>query len=188
MVNDDFEKMELEAGPRTTVLEPPDRRVLPSNGAFAYRKKLLEDYHGGAKSLVARLRSSGNDDIDSLLLALIDEIINETENLLGNHLIATENGDLRDASVISFKRAEVLEKAIKALQSKQQIEKESGIDVNSPSMMVVFRYFMGKAKITCQTMDMAEEQTNLFFQTLAQTMKNWQKELREEFEALKSRN
>ena len=190
MVND-FDKMDEEAGVSTVQAEIVPRGRAVSNvipgGTSDYRQQLVEKYHGGSRSLVKRLKSAGLEDNESLLIALIDEIVGETDNLLGNHLIATENGDLRDSSIISYKRAEVLEKAIKAVQSKQAFEKESGIDVDSPSMVVIFKYFMKKVMEAFDRMEAPTEQSDIFFRTLGEETENWKRELREEFEAIKLR-
>jgi len=188
---DDFAKMDKEAGVVTADAElvrstPHPGAVIPG-GTAEYRDQLVKKYHGGAESLVQRLQDSGTTDNESLMLALIDELVRETDNLLGNQLIATENGNVRDSSVISFKRLEGLEKAIKAVQSKQLLEKDSGIDVNSPSMVVIFTYFMGKVKEVFKKMELSDEQGDIFFQMLGEETENWKREIREEFEAMKSR-
>ena len=130
-MSDDFEKMDSEVGVTAVQTLPPSSGMIrPASDVIQFRNKLVEEYHKGAPSLAARLRAAGKEDLESYIVAMIDEVIQETDHLLGNELVATHNGDLRDASVISFKRAEVLEKAIKAAQTKQQFEKQGGIDVD----------------------------------------------------------
>ena len=182
---DDFEKADKAAGVQVL---PPERSVekRQTSNVMAYRKQLVEKYHEGAPSLIEKLRQAGRNDNDALLVALVDEVIGESDHLLGNELVATENGELRDASVISFKRAEVLEKAIKAVQAKQEFEKESGIDVDSPAMIIIFRFFMSKAKDSFDRMGVGTEVSDLFFRTFGVSMEFWKKELREHFEELKS--
>jgi hypothetical protein len=183
MADDDFEKADEMAGVQVM---PPAHSALSNRArgdVMEYRTQLVERYHRGAPSLVERLRKAGKEDHESLLLALIDEVVTETDHLLGNELLATENGELRDSSVISYKRAEVLEKAIKAVQAKQEFEKASGIDVDAPSMMVIFRFFMSKAKEAFDKMSVGSETSDLFFRTLGDSTDNWKKELREYFEA-----
>ena len=194
MSEDDFKKADIEAGVIT--VEPPDsdgnvssmipNRELPIADVVQYREQLVKSYHSGAPSLVEKIKKAGKDDIESLLIALIDEVVRETDHLLGNELVATQNGELRDASIISFKRAEVLEKAIKAVQAKQEFERESGIDVDSPSMIVVFRFFMSKAKDAFDRMGVGNEVRDLFFRTLGEIMENWKRELRDRFEELRN--
>lgn len=183
----DFEKADKEAG--IVTLEDTSRepaQVFGEGTTTDYRNQLVEKYHGGATSLVQRLSQEGFGDTESLLLALIDEMVRETDNLLGNHLIATENGNLRDSSVISYKRSEVLEKAIKAVQSKREFEKQEGIDLDSPSMVVIYRYFLSKVKSAADRIDMAPEQNDLFFEALSEEMDDWKRELREEFETMRT--
>lgn len=191
---DDFDKMDNEAG---AILAPPVPSV-PVNGrngshvpanVVELRKQLVEQYHGGAGSLIERIsdKSEGGLSADDLLVALIDEVVKETDHLLGNELVAAQDGLLRDASVISYKRAEVLEKAIKAVQAKRAFEADSGIDLDSPSMMVVFRFFLSKVSDTLIKMEQAEEMRNIFFSAIGDEMKDWKKELRTKFDELKER-
>jgi hypothetical protein len=182
----EFDKMDTEAGV-AEVIEPPSESSVIPGGTAEYREQLIKNYHGGSATLIERLRNEGLADNESLLIALIEEVVKETDNLLGNELIAIENGSVRDASIISAKRAEILEKAIKAVQSKQAFEKESGIDVDSPSMVVIFKYFMRKCSDVFESTGVPSEQRDLFFQTLGEKTENWKKELREEFEVMKSR-
>ena len=169
----EFENADKEAG--VVVLQPPKdssgessalptKRNLPAN-IVEYREQLVQQYHRGSPTLVQRLRQAGKEDSESLVVALLDEVIKETDHLLGNELVATQNGELRDASIISFKRAEVLEKAIKAVQQKQDKERTGGIDVDHPAMMTVIRFFMAKAQDAFDRMGVGDEVRDLFFRT-----------------------
>jgi hypothetical protein len=185
--NDEFSKADQEAG--VAVLPPESKQLsgrsnLPAN-IIQFRNQLVEEYHG-AGSLAKKLKADGRDDMESLLLALIEEVVKETDHLLGNELVSTHNGELRDASIISFKRSEVLEKAMKAIQTKLQFEKQSGIDIESPSMIVVFRFFISKAKEAFNNMGVDTEIADLFFTKFGEVTNDWKKELRENFEALRS--
>jgi hypothetical protein len=180
----EFEVADRDAGV-VTVLPPKDQRVAFPANPVEYRNQLVAKYHNGAKNLLQRLRSAGNDDAETLLLALINEMVQETDNLLGNELVSTENGELRDASIISFKRAEVLEKTIKAVQTKQQFEKEVGLDLDSPAMMIVFRYFMTKVKASLIKVNAPDDMSDIFFRALSDSMAEWKKELKTQFNELK---
>lgn len=190
MSDDDFQKADADAGVGSVEVLAPERPGVlarpPPSDMILFRKQLVEQYHQGAPSLASRLKAAGKEDLESLLVAMIDEVIQETDHLLGNELIAMHNGELRDSSVISFKRAEVLEKAIKAVQTKQQFEKQSGIDVDSPSMMVVFRFFMSKAKETFQRMGVDVQIHDLFFRMFGEVTNDWKKELRENFDTMRN--
>ena len=184
MAGNDFEIADGEAKLLESQVLPSvyDARVnVPPRSITELRDALIKKYHSGAASLVARLKTEGKDSLDGMIVALVDEVIRETDSLLGNELVATENGNLRDASVISFKRAEVLEKAIKAVQAKQVFERESGVDVHSPLMMIVFKFFMEKVNVSLQKLGYEDEARDIFFKTLGSEMANWQKELQGEF-------
>jgi hypothetical protein len=183
----EFEEADAEVVSEQSVNLPAkgEKSAMPAN-VVEYREQLVKQYHNGAPSLVERIRKAGKEDIESLLVALIEEVVKETDHLLGNELVATQNGELRDASIISFKRAEVIEKAIKAVQAKQEFERESGIDIDSPSMVVIFRFFMSKSKDTFERMGVGNEMSDLFFRTFSDIMDNWKKELRERFDELRN--
>ncbi|GAG95169.1 unnamed protein product [marine sediment metagenome] len=187
----DFEKADKEAGVEVLPAKQDNTPVPMTAGGVPvnvvhFRDQLVRQYHEGAPSLIKRLREAGKEDIESLLVALIDEVVTETDHLLGNELVATQNGDLRDSSIISFKRTEALEKAIKAVQAKQEFERTGGIDVDSPAMVTVFKFFMSKTKEAMDRMGVGAEMNDLFFSTLSDVTGDWKKELRAEFEALKS--
>jgi len=148
------------------------------------RKSLVRQHHKGASSLVERLENEGKNNLEGLIMSLVDEVVKETDSLLANELVSIQQGDLRDASIISYKRSEVLEKAIKAVQAKQVFEKENGVDVNSPSMLVVFKYFMGKVKDVFSGMNTDDELSDTFFRNLASNLSDWKKELGEELNDL----
>jgi hypothetical protein len=169
----------------TTLPAESNKGNLPAN-VIEYREQLVRQYHKGAPSLVEKIRQAGKEDIESLLVALIEEVVTETDHLLGNELVATHNGELRDASIISFKRAEVIEKAIKAVQSKQEFERQGGINVDSPAVLTIFRFFMAKAKETFDKMGTGNETSDLFFRTFSGMMEGWKKELRVRFEELRN--
>ena len=182
--------MDAELVPVATALEEESN---PESSALAeqapkdlmeLRERLVSTYHEGAASLIEKLRREGRDSLESLVPALVEEIISETDSLLGNELVATRQGSLRDASIISFKRSEVIGMAIKAVQAKQQFERESGLDVNSPSLIVVFKYFMGKVKQVMDLMETDDEFNDTFFRMLGDAMDGWKKELKEEFDEI----
>lgn len=191
MADDDFEKADAQAGvtPGAKVeVMAPERKNTAITGRtsdiMVYRQQLIEQYHDGAANIFQRLKEAGQDDRNAVVLALIDELIRETDHLLGNELVATQNGELRDASVISVKRSEVLEKAIIRLQLKQEADKSRGmdIDVDSSEMKAVFRFFLAKVKECFEKMNMGNEVSDLFYKTFADATEDWKREIREYLE------
>lgn len=185
-MSDDFTKMDAEAGVEVMDPIPAGGSMSPAtSNVMQYRSELVKDYHNGAGGIIEALEKEGQSDTEALLQALIREVIKETDHLLGNELVAAANGDLRDSSVISYKRAEALEKAIKAISAKRALEKESGIDLDSPSMQVIFRFFMTKVNDTLVKMNVADEMKDIFFSTIGDEMEGWKKELKEKFKELR---
>ena len=187
---DDFEKIDAEVEviglPKETPINEDGLSINAPKDMMELRDNLIREYHKGASTLAGRLDSQGKNNLDEIVLALVDEIIKETDNLLGNELISAKGGNLRDASVISYKRSEVLEKAIKAVQAKQIFEKEHGVDINSPSMMVVFKYFMNKVKSVFVTLGYEDEASDTFFRILGDDLTDWKKQLKEELSEINS--
>jgi len=182
MVTDEFVEVDKEASGFSgsiAVIQKDTSLPVPVSSVVEFREQLVKKYYGGQQGLVSALREAGETGITGLLTGLIEQVVKETDHLLGNELVATHNGDLRDASVISFKRAEVLEKAIKAVQTKRDIEKQSGLDIDSPNMEIVFRYFMEKASESLILMGSTAEQKDLFFRAIVDKTGNWKKDLKE---------
>lgn len=149
-----------------------------------YRKELIKGYHGGSTSLPEKIDKNGKNTNEDMVLALVSELISETDHLLGNELLAGEFGNLRDASVISTKRADVLEKAIKAVQTKLVFDKDYGFDVKSPAMRQIFKFFLGKVKQVFGTLGYDDEASDTFFRTFLTAMDSWEKELQQELEEM----
>lgn len=155
--------------------------AIPLSGVMKHRNKLVKNYHGGFASLSEKMK---NDSASDLVTAIIQEIAKESDALLGNELIATENGELKDASVMSVKRADVLEKIIKAWQTKQQLEKDNGIDVESPSMIIVFKYFMNALRIIMDQLEYDGDEQNIFFSKLGNEMGNWKRDIKNQIDGV----
>jgi len=183
----DLENIDAELMPVSAALEErsvPESQVDAPKDLMELRERLVTKYHDGAPSLIDKLKKEGRDSLESLVPALVEEIIGETDSLLGNELIAAQQGSLKDSSAISFRRSEVAMMAIKAVQAKQQFERESGLDVNSPSLLVVFKYFMAKVKHVMDLMETDDEFNDTFFRMLGDVMDGWKRELKEEFDEL----
>lgn len=181
----DFEKVDKEAEEISkSIVSVDNLPTRPTSNMMEYRKELIKKYHGGAVSLIEKLTEQGKNNSEMMVLALVDELIQETDHLMGNELIASEQGDIRDSSVISAKRADVLEKAIKAVQTKQEFDKENGIDINSPIIQIIFRYFMKKVKTSFELLGYSVEASDVFFQNLSIGLKEWEKELQNEIDDL----
>jgi hypothetical protein len=183
----DFNKADQEAEELVSVgdiFSAKGEVASPPQDIFEHREQLIRRHYNGESSLLDKLKNEDRSDIEELVMALLDEIIKESDNMLGNGLLAMADGNLRDASVIGYKRTEIMEKAIKAIQAKHAINKDRGIDVNSPHMVAIFRYFMRKTQEVFTKLQLGDELTDTFFRILGDEMSNWQRELKAEFKEI----
>jgi hypothetical protein len=165
----------------------PDRNlpVVPSGkegSLLSIRKELLKEHYGnGHSSIIAKMKEAGVVDTDTLMRTIIEEMCNDMDSLKGNELIHTQNGELREASVVASKHAETSEKVARVMQAQSRLEREAGIDLNSPQMRIIFQYFMKKSKEAFEDLKMHPDQQNLFFNCFVRRAENWKKDLKEEF-------
>ena len=150
------------------------------------RDQLIKDYYDGSSGISEYLKKRDRNNIEHMVIELLEEMLRETDNLKGNELIASEEGDIKASTVISSKRIEAIKEAIKAVQAKQLYEKDTGINVDSPAIMVVFKFFMKNAQKAFTKTGYNSEASDTFFSALAKQMTNWKKELQEDIDALNS--
>ena len=150
-----------------------------------YRTELIRKKYDGHECLIDKLRAEGKDDIVSQASGIVREMSLESDKLVGSEMIESMMGNFRDAAVISFKRVEALEKVNKSLQMFHNLKSDKGIDVDSPSMRVVFFYFMKCVKEVITNMGLGDEVNDIFFRMLGERMNSWKKELQDEIESLR---
>lgn len=156
-----------------------------SSDKIAYHEKRIRTHYNG-DSLADMIN---NDDIstESLIRSLLLELAREIDNLAGNRIIATENGELEKATIISSKRTEMVDRAIKAIMAKKEFEATTSIDVESPSMRVVFQYFLEKCQESFAKSGMNSEISDTFFRNFNDICgATWKKELKRRIAEIKS--
>ena len=152
------------------------------------RQQMIADYFGGNSSFIANLVAVGKTTPEEFMNALIVEIIKEADVLKGNELIATQDGDLKSSSVISTKRSEVLERAIKAISKKREADSQNRIDLDSPMMKIVLQLFVEKIIEVFAVMNLSDEEKDVFLRLFPERMKTWREEVRHKMEDLVSTN
>jgi len=146
---------------------------------FQEKDELVKLHFGGMSGIGKVLLNRSNKEI---LEELRNEILKETDNLLGNELLLTSRNEIRDASAIAVKRGEILEKAMRIIMTMIEAEKAAGVvDIESPEVMVIFKYFMKKVNDTIDGNKMGNEFKDVFFRALADNLTDWKKELKSEF-------
>lgn len=155
-----------------------------SKGLEYHEKRIQEHYHG---ETLSDMVAAENISTESLIKSLLLELTREIDNLAGNRVIATENGDVESSTVISAKRTEIIDRMIKAIMSKKEFEASTSIDVESPSMRIVFQYFLEKSQESFTKAGMTSDISDVFFRNFMDICGNtWKKDLKKRIAEIKT--
>lgn len=172
---DDFTEVEMVEDGSELVKSSLSSVVRKSDDVFEVRKELIEKHSGFLYEKVKGRR----EDADQILSVVIDEIIKETDNLLGNSLIFTQEGKLHDASTVSVKRSEILETLTRVLQKKRDLFSNSGVvDYNSPVFKVFQMVCFEKLTSVLDSLNMDNEQKKIIVSKWVESMSDWQKDVK----------
>lgn len=162
-----------------------DRQVKKSV-QVALRDDKISSHYGGSEKTLTHMANSGDFSGEELLRHLVTELFREVDNLAGAQVMATENSDLQTSTIISAKRTEIIDRAIKAIMHKKEFEAQNSIDVESPSMFIIFRYFIEKCREAFVLAGFNDNTTNPFFHAFNQVTPEWKKELKKRIAELKT--
>ena len=144
------------------------------------RQKLVDSYRRKRGTLLARVASStGDNSVDSIITSVIAELAQETENLLGNEIMMMTAGQVDKASVVSVKRADVLDVLSKVAIRRKEAASSSAIDLNSPVFQMFQQLCFEKLTEAMGEMTFTPEERQLLVSKWMSKMNNWVKELRE---------
>jgi len=155
-----------------------------SDSLSCHEKGIRTHYNGDT---LTDLINSDEISTETLIRSLLVELAREIDNLAGNRVIATENGEFEKATIISSKRTEMVDRAIKAIMAKKEFEANTSIDVESPSMRIVFQYFLEKCQESFAKAGMNSEISDTFFRNFNDICgSSWKKELKRRIAEIKS--
>lgn len=165
-----------------TDLEPSGNLVTLDDanaGISDVKKKMVRRHYGEDQSLVSRIMTADGSSMENIINAAILEIAKESENLLGNELIFTENNNLHDASAVAVKRTEILEKIVSVIGKKADIlSKSNSVDLNSPVFQVFQQICVDKLKEILGYLDIDNDLKQLIVIKWGDSMAEWEKELK----------
>jgi hypothetical protein len=164
----------------------PYKKNQKESGQVVLRNQKIADHYGGKENSLTSRAYSGNFSGEELLRDLVTELFKEIDNLAGVQMMATENGDLQASTIIATKRTEIIDRAIKAIMHKKEFEAQNSIDVESPSMLIVFSYFLEKCNDAFALAGFNEDTKNPFFHAFNDCVKEWKKELKKRILELKT--
>lgn len=143
---------------------------------FEERNNLVKK-HSPSGTLIERL-SREDINAEDAFTELIKELAESIEVLKGNELLFTSSGNLRDASVLTFKRVESIEKMLVAIQNKHKLIREETINLDSPYIRVLITYFFDKLDESCEKSGLDAESKNVLLNTFSVACQKWKKEVK----------
>jgi hypothetical protein len=161
-------------------------RQVKKSAQILLRDDKISSHYGGVDKTLANRANSGDFSGEELLRLLVTELFREVDNLAGAQVMATENSDLQASTIISTKRTEIIDRAIKAIMHKKEFEAQNSIDVESPSMFIIFKFFLEKCSESFNLAVLNDDTKNPFFHAFNEVTKEWKKELKKRIAEIKT--
>jgi hypothetical protein len=157
---------------------------------FEKKKESLVKYYKGEKSLLEKMmKNPDGRSLETVLAATLEELVTESDDLLSNKLILTEQNNLKEANNVTIQRTNVLGKiADISLKKQELVSRTQDVDLNSPAFFLFQQICFEKIKDTCLELDMPDEQIQIFFDKWAGKMKDWDKQLQRKISEFKANN
>jgi hypothetical protein len=157
---------------------------------FNEKQELLTDYYGGEKNLIETMtKNPDGSNLDSLLNTVVIELLKDSDDLLGNRILLTQQRNIQEANDVTAKRASLLSKIAEISLKKQEINaKTQDVDLNSPAFYLFQQICFDKLKDTLSEMQMPDEKIQVVIMKWAERMKNWDKVLTEKIAAYRAGN
>lgn len=138
------------------------------------KKDMLRAYREQNPGIIENLpRSNTGYNTDELYRNIVDDLLASSESLMGNALIMEAQGELRDSSAITIKRADMLKIIADVITKQKELQQKAGeIDYNSP----VFRMFQ---KLCFDRLIEALEALNIDLEMRSLIVNEWERRMRE---------
>lgn len=144
------------------------------------RERLVDAYRRKRGTILSRVAvTTGDNSVDTIITAVIQELAQETENLLGNEIMMMTAGQVDKASVVSVKRADVLDVLSKVAIRRKEAASSSAVDLNSPAFQLFQSLCFEKLTESMEEMKISPEERQLLISKWSTKLQNWMKELRE---------
>jgi len=162
---------------------PPGYVSVSGDNLMKEKQRLVAKHHGGSESLVRRIRS-GEISPEEAMNSIITDLLGETDSLKGSELLFAQEGNLRDATTVTVKRVEALEKVAKTLHRRHLMTHEEVINLDSPYVRLLVSWFLRKVNNCLLELKYPQEAVDVFFGKLQLLTDDWKKEVKREMLAL----
>ena len=108
------------------------------NDIFEKKRASLVKYYNGEKSLLEKMaKNPDGRNLETVLATTLEELVIESDDLLSNKLILTEQNNLKEANNVTIQRTNVLGKiADISLKKQELVSKTQDVDLNSPAFFL----------------------------------------------------
>lgn len=158
----------------------PTNKFIIGSDISEYKDQLVEKYRKKQPGVLQKIEKNPNLSSDEIMGSIVEDILRDSESLLGNQLIFTEEGNLRDATTITINRSNLL-KAVAdiAAKRKELNQKANDVDLNSPAFMLFQKMCFEKMVGALEELEfLDEEEIQLVLDKWAKSMSDWGKELK----------
>lgn len=162
-----------------------DTSALVKSDLEEEHEQCIKEYYNGNKGLLDKLQKEGKTTYEGLMNGVMEEMYKSVDTLKGNELVAKKRNDLGASTLIETKHMEAMTQLSKVIQQKQIFDRENGIDLDSPQMVTILQYFMGKIKESFESLATDEEAQSLFFGAFATKVETWKKDIQELIDNMK---
>lgn len=162
------------------VMPPEQQPISRLSSLRDIKQKLLADHRKYRKGILDRVeRSNVGFNTDQLLNLIIEDMLNSTEDLQGSMLMMESEGNMKDASILTIKRADLLKLVAEIVSKKKELSQRSGeVDLNSPAFCIFQKLCFDKMVESLEEMKTDPEMLNLILTRWQGKMKNWGSELK----------
>lgn len=144
------------------------------------KRRLLREYRSENKGIIEQLeKSAAGYNSDQLINLIIEDMLQSTEDLQGTSLMLENEGNMRDASAITIKRADLLRLVADIVSRKKELNQRSGmVDLNSPAFFIFQKLCFDKMVEVMEEMNLDVEMMNLLVTGWQEKMQTWDKDMK----------
>ena len=141
---------------------------------------ILREFRRGTPGIVDGVVETGAGyDTDILFKNIIKDLLIGTEDLLGTSLLLEAQGDIKDASAILVKRADLLRLITDIILRQKELQQRGGeTDYNSPAFRLFQKLCFEKLIEALETLNVDNALSSMILKEWQKGMADWDRELR----------
>lgn len=166
-------------------LQPvPHDRYIIGDDISRYKESLVGQYRTKNEGILQKLKAGVNLNSDEILSLIAEEILLESEELLGTRLLFENEGNLQDATTVTVKRSDLLKAVADIVAKRKELNQRSDVDLNSPAFMIFQKLCFDKMVDALHDLRFDDEMIQLILTGWAKGMEDWGKELKAKLEEI----